>query len=40
MPPFRTQSQISDAALEEIYAYLHSLPPPPDPRTIPLLKGD
>lgn len=40
MPPFRTQSQISDAALGEIYAYLKSLPPPPDLKSIPLLRAD
>jgi len=39
MPPFRTQQQISDAALAEIYAFLQSLPPPPDPKSIPLLNG-
>ncbi|MSO20026.1 MAG: cytochrome c [Acidobacteria bacterium] len=37
MPPFRTQSQISDSALAEIYAFLKSVPPPPDPNSIPLL---
>jgi len=40
MPPFRTQQQISDAALAEIYAFLQSLPPPPDPKSIPLLNGN
>jgi hypothetical protein len=40
MPPFRTQAQISDAALADIYAFLKSLPPPPDPKTIPLLNAD
>lgn len=40
MPPFRTQAQISDAALGEIYTFLKSLPPPPDPKTIPLLRAD
>ena len=40
MPPFRTQAQISDAALGEIYTFLKSLPPPPDPKSIPLLNVD
>jgi mono/diheme cytochrome c family protein len=40
MPPFRTESQIPDSALEEIYAYLDSLPPPPDPKSIPLLMAE
>ena len=31
MPPFRTEQQISNAALAEIYAFLQSLPSPPDP---------
>jgi mono/diheme cytochrome c family protein len=39
MPPFRTEQQISDTALAEIYAFLKSLPPPPDPKSIPLLNG-
>src|SRR5262245_65286882 len=40
MPPFRTERQITDAALAEIYAFLKSLPSPPDPKTIPLLNGN
>jgi mono/diheme cytochrome c family protein len=40
MPPFRTERQISDAALAEIYAYLQSQPSPPDPKSIPLLNGN
>ena len=40
MPPYRTERQIPDSALEEIYAYLQSLPPPPDPKSIPLLMAD
>ena len=40
MPPYRTQSQISDSALAEIYAFLKSVPPPPDPKSIPLLNDD
>jgi mono/diheme cytochrome c family protein len=37
MPPF-TPKVVSDAQLADIYAFLRSLPPPPDPDTIPLLK--
>lgn len=40
MPPFRTERQISDAALAEIYAFLKSVPSPPDPKSIPLLNGN
>jgi mono/diheme cytochrome c family protein len=40
MPPFRTEQQISNAALAEIYAFLQSLPSPPDPKSIPLLNGN
>lgn len=40
MPPFRTEQQISDSALAEIYAFLQSLPSPPDPKSIPLLNGN
>src|SRR6185503_3450516 len=40
MPPFRTERQISNAALSEIYAFLKSLPPPADPKSIPLLNGN
>jgi mono/diheme cytochrome c family protein len=40
MPPFRTERQISDAALAEIYDFLNSLPSPPDPKSIPLLNGN
>jgi mono/diheme cytochrome c family protein len=40
MPPFRTERQISNAALAEIYAFLKSVPPPPDPKSIPLLNGN
>ena len=40
MPPFRTERQISNAALAEIYAFLKSLPSPPDPKTIPLLNAN
>jgi mono/diheme cytochrome c family protein len=37
MPPYASTKQIPDLALEEIYAYLKSIPPSPDPKTIPLL---
>ena len=37
MPPF-TPKVVSDAQLEDIYAFLRSLPQPPDADTIPLLK--
>jgi mono/diheme cytochrome c family protein len=40
MPPFRTERQVSDAALAEIYAFLKSVPSPPDPKSIPLLNGN
>jgi mono/diheme cytochrome c family protein len=40
MPPFRMQSQISDSQLADVYAFLKSVPPPPDPKTIPLLNND
>jgi mono/diheme cytochrome c family protein len=36
MPPYR-ESVLSDADLGDIYAYLQSIPKPPDPKTIPLL---
>ena len=38
MPRYATESQITDAALADIYAFLKSVPPPPDPKTIPLLQ--
>lgn len=37
MPPYRTEKQIPDAALRDIYAYLKSLPPSPAADDIPLL---
>lgn len=40
MPPYALPSQIPDAALEDIYAFLQSVPPPPDPKSIPLLNED
>jgi mono/diheme cytochrome c family protein len=36
MPPYR-EAILSDADLGDIYAYLQSIPKPPDPKTIPLL---
>ena len=38
MPPYREQI-LPDADLQDIYAYLESLPPPPDYKTIPLLNN-
>ena len=40
MPPYRTERQIPDTALAEIYSFLKSLPPPPDPKSIPLLRAE
>jgi mono/diheme cytochrome c family protein len=37
MPPYGNAKHLPDAALQEIYAYVKSLPAPPDPKTIPLL---
>jgi mono/diheme cytochrome c family protein len=37
MPPY-TSKVVTDAALADIYAFLQSLPAPPAPDTIPLLK--
>lgn len=37
MPPYRTEEQIPTAALQDIYAYLKSLPPSPAAEDIPLL---
>ena len=36
MPPFR-QAILPDADLQDIYAYLQSIPPAPDYKSIPLL---
>jgi ubiquinol-cytochrome c reductase cytochrome c subunit len=36
MPPYRA-AILSDGDLGDIYAYLQSIPKPPDPKTIPLL---
>ena len=35
MPPFG--SQVTPAELADIYAFLKSIPPSPDPKSIPLL---
>jgi mono/diheme cytochrome c family protein len=37
MPPYR-EAILSSADLADIYAFLHSVPKPKDPNTIPLLK--
>jgi ubiquinol-cytochrome c reductase cytochrome c subunit len=37
MPPYR-EAILSDADLADIYAYMQSIPKPPDPNSIPLLK--
>jgi ubiquinol-cytochrome c reductase cytochrome c subunit len=36
MPPYR-QAVLPDADLADIYAYLQSIPKPPDPKSLPLL---
>jgi mono/diheme cytochrome c family protein len=36
MPPYR-QAVLPDADLADIYAYLQSMPKPPDVKTVPLL---
>jgi len=36
MPPYTTKV-LSDAELRDIYAFLQSIPKPPDPKSIPLL---
>ena len=38
MPRYATESQVSDATLADIYAFLKSIPPPADPKNIPLLQ--
>ena len=38
MPPYG--NQITDAQLADIYAFLKSVPPSPDPKSIPLLNDD
>jgi mono/diheme cytochrome c family protein len=38
MPLYATESQIADTTLTDIYAFLKSIPPPADPKTIPLLQ--
>ena len=40
MPRYGTQKQISDSSLADIYAFLKSVPPSPDPKNIPLLNDD
>ena len=37
MPPYR-EAILPDADLTDIYAYMQSIPKPPDPNSIPLLK--
>jgi hypothetical protein len=37
MPGYATENQIPTEALRDIYAFLKSIPVPPDPMTIPLL---
>ena len=39
MPPYATENQIPNEALRDIYAFLRSIPAPPDPKTIPLLQS-
>jgi len=39
MPGFATETQIPTQTLRDIYAFLKSIPPPPDPKTIPLLQS-
>jgi ubiquinol-cytochrome c reductase cytochrome c subunit len=36
MPPYR-EPVLSDSDLADIYAYLQTIPKPPDPKSIPLL---
>ena len=37
MPRYGSQAQLPDSALGDIYDFLKSIPPPPDPASIPLL---
>jgi ubiquinol-cytochrome c reductase cytochrome c subunit len=37
MPPY-TAKVVSDQELADIYAFLLTIPPPPDPNSIPLMK--
>jgi ubiquinol-cytochrome c reductase cytochrome c subunit len=37
MPAYSAKA-LPDSAIDDIYAYLSSIAPPPDPNTIPLLK--
>ena len=38
MPPYETKA-ISDSDLTDIYAFLQSVPKPPNPKDIPLLNN-
>ena len=38
MPPY-SPKVVSDASLADIYAFLKSIPKPPDPESIPMLRG-
>lgn len=40
MPRFGTQAQLPDSALADIYAFIKSVPPPLDPKNIPLLNDE
>ena len=40
MPQYKTQNQLPDSALADMYAFLKSLLSPPDPKSIPLLNDD
>ena len=40
MPRFGTQAQLPNSALADIYAFLKSVPPPLDPKSIPLLNDE
>jgi mono/diheme cytochrome c family protein len=39
MPPY-SEKVVSDPELADVYAFLHFLPKPPDPKTIPLLNSE
>jgi cytochrome c553 len=40
MPRYATESQIPETALADIYAFLKSIPPSSDPKSIPLLQSN
>ena len=40
MPRYATEAQVPEAALIDIYAFLKSIPAPPDPKSIPLLQNN